>query len=118
MGIREKIDKLEFVKNQMLYRKYGSNIHDIDLNETIETGIVDRLMKARELKIPYCVVFGNVIPSGKTWDIYGDGTWNPSRDYITTDDIKTEDGDLEQERKNIYDFLRGKKLEEEVKMSK
>ena len=117
MGIREKLEKIQFIKDEILYRKYGKNIHDIDLTETIETGIVDRLMKARELNVPYCVVFGNVVPSGN-WDKYGDGTWNPPRDYVTTDDIKTEDRDFEQERKNIYDFLRGKKLEEEVHLSK
>ena len=118
MSIRQQLERLQFFKDQMLYNKFGSNIHDIDLNETIQTGIVDRLMKARELGIPYCVVFGHTIPSSRTWDKFGDGTWNPPRDYISTEDIQTEDNDREQEIKNIYDFLRGKKLEEEVKRTK
>ena len=110
MSIRQQLERLQFFKDQMLYNKFGSNIHDIDLNETIQTGIVDRLMKARELGIPYCVVFGHTIPSSRTWDKFGDG--------ISTEDIQTEDNDREQELKNIYDFLRGKKLEEEVRMTK
>jgi hypothetical protein len=118
MGIVDKIKALQFVKDEILYRKFGNNIHDIDLNETIQTGVVDRLMKARELGIDYCVVVGGVVPSTKTWDKFGDGTWNPPRDYISTEDIATADRDPEQELKNIYDFLRGKKLEEEIKHSK
>ena len=118
MSLRQRLEKFRIIKDQMLYKRFGNNIHDIDLNETIQTGVVDRLMHARELNVPYCVVFGSVVPSVKTWDKFGDGTWNPPRDYITTEDIKTEDNDREQELKNIYDFLRGKKLEEEVRMSK
>ena len=48
---------------------------------------------------------------GKNWDKYGDGTWQPKRAYIATDDIKTPDNDRMQEEKNIYDFLRGKTIE-------
>ncbi len=107
MGIMDKLMVIEAVKNEVLFKKYGANIHDIDLTETIKTGIEDRLMGARELNIPYCVVFGSVIPTGTTWDRYGNGDWNPPRDYITTDDIATEDKNREQERENIYAFLRG-----------
>ena len=104
-------DKLkENRKDEMLYKKYGRNIHDIDLKETIKTGIEDRLMQARELDVPYCVVFGSVIPTGN-WDKYGNGDWNPPRDYITTDDIATIDNDREKEKENIYSFLRGEVIE-------
>ena len=108
MGIKEKIIELEFIKNCILVRKFGKNIHDVDLWETVQTGIVNRLLIARALDIDYAVVVSGVIPSGKSWDKYGDGTWNPRRSYISTDDIKTDDYNKEQEERNIYDFLRGK----------
>lgn len=111
MGIKERIMKLEWVKNDVLVRKFGKNIHDMDFGETIKTGVEDRLMQARELNVPYCVVFGCLQPSGTSWDPYGNGDWNPPRDYITTYDIATEENDREEERQNVYAFLRGEILE-------
>ena len=113
MGIKDRLMNISAIKNDVLYRKYKENIHDIDLNESIKTGITDRLMSARELGVPYCVVFGHVVPGGVSWDPYGNGDWNPPRDYITTDDIATEDNDREKEKQNIYAFLRGETLEKE-----
>ena len=110
MALRDKLMKINFIKNSFLSEKYGNNIHDIGLNENIEEGIVQRLMNARELNIPYCVIFGRVMPMGKTWDPYGNGEWNPPRDFITTEDIATDDKDSELERQNIYAFLRGEKI--------
>ncbi len=118
MGIKEKLMSVNAIKDDVLYRKYGSNIHDIDLTETIQTGITDRLMNARELGVPYCVVFGNVVPGTPAWDPYGNGDWNPPRDYITTDDIATEDNDREREMQNIYTFLRGEEIIKEKGRSK
>ena len=65
-------------------------------------------MEARREGKRFCVDFGRTVPTYK-WDKYGDGTWNPPRHYIMTSDIATPDNDFEQEEKNIYDFLRGKK---------
>ncbi len=113
MGIKEKLMKIRAIRDDVLYRKYRGNIHDIDLTETIKTGITDRLMQARELDVPYCVVFGNVVPAGISWDPYGNGDWNPPRDYITTDDIKTENNDRQQEEQNVYAFLRGEEIKKE-----
>ena len=110
MGIKEKIMELEFIRNCILVNKYGKNIHDVDIWETVQTGIVNRLLIARALEIDYAVIISGVIPSGRSWDKYGDGTWNPKRTYISTDDIKTSDNDKEQEERNIYDFLRGKEI--------
>ena len=118
MGIKDRLMKIDSIKNDVLYRKYKDNIHDIDLNESIKSGITDRLMDARELGIPYCVVFGHILPAGTSWDPYGNGDWNPPRDYITTDDIATEDNNREKERENIYAFLRGEVLEKEKGRSK
>ena len=112
MSIMDRLMRFDAVKDEVLYSRYGGNIHDIDLTETITTGITDRLMNARELGIPYCVVFGRIVPAGN-WDKYGDGKWNPPRDYITTDDIATEDNDREKERQNVYAFLRGELKEKE-----
>ena len=110
MGIKDKLMNVKAIKDQVLFEKYGANIHDIDLNETIKTGIVERLMKARGMGIPYCVVFGHVVPAGTSWDPYGNGDWNPPRDYITTDDIAREDNNRELEEQNIYTFLRGEEI--------
>ncbi len=87
------------------------------LNETIKSGIVDPLMKARREGRRYCVDFGSVIPMSKIWDIYGDGTWNPPRSYITTIDIATPDNNFEEEERRIYDFLRGKKMRKDMDMT-
>jgi len=111
MSLIDKLRESHFMQDSYLVREFGSNIHDIDLRESIKEGIVDKLLKARELDIKYAVVFGYVIPSGRSWDPYGDGEWNPKRTYITTEDIKDKDNDREKERQNIYDFLRGKKAE-------
>lgn len=108
MGIKEKIMELEFVRDYILVSKFGKNIHDVDLTESVKTGIADRLLMARELGIEYAVVIKGIVPISVSWDRYGDGTWNPKRSYISTEDIKTEDNNREQEEKNIYDFLRGK----------
>ena len=62
MGIKEKIMELEFVRNYILVSKFGNNIHDVDLLESIQTGIVNRLLIARELGIDYAVVIKGVIP--------------------------------------------------------
>ena len=94
---------------------YGLDMHGVDLNEGVEKGIVEPLMKARREGKRFCVDFGSTVPVYK-WDKYGDGTWNPPRHYIMTSDIATPDNDFEQEEKNIYDFLRGKRLEEDMDM--
>ena len=119
MGIKEMlISKSRIIRDDVLIRKYGSNIHDIDLKETIKTGIEDKLMKARELGVPYCVIFGHVVPTTPRWDPYGNGDWNPPREYITTDDIATEDNDREQEKENIYSFLRGEVKKDKINRTK
>ena len=108
MGIKEKIMELRFVRDYILVSKFGNNIHDVDLLESIQTGVVNRLLIARELGIDYAVVVEGIVPMSKILDKYGYGTWNPNRSYISTEDIKTEDNNREQEERNIYDFLRGK----------
>ena len=118
MGIKDKLMKIRAIRDNILYRKYRGNIHDVDLTESVKTGIADRLMQARELDIPYCVIFGGVIPTGTSWYPYGNGDWNPPREYITTDDIKTEDKNKEQERQNVYAFLRGEEIKKEHNKSK
>ena len=95
---------------------YGFDMHGVDLNEGVEKGIVEPLMKARREGKRYCVDFGRTVQIYK-WDKYGDGTWNPPIHYIMTSDIATPDNDFEQEERNIYDFLRGKRLEEDMDMS-
>ena len=104
MGIKERLMKIRAIRDDVLYKKYRGNIHDVDLTETVKTGITDRLMQARELDIPYCVVFGGVIPAGISWDPYGN---------ITTDDIATEDKNREKEEQNIYAFLRGEEIKKD-----
>ena len=108
MGIKEKIMELKCVRDYILVSKFGNNIHDVDLLESIQTGVVNRLLIARELGIDYAVVVEGIVPMSKIWDKYGDGIWNPNRSYISTEDIKTEDNNREQEEINIYDFLRVK----------
>lgn len=98
MDIRKQIEELEFIKNDILVKRFGNNIHDLDLTETVETGIVNRLLNARELGIDYAVVIGGVASATIS---------NPLRSVITTYDIATVNNDREQERKNIYAFLRG-----------
>ena len=105
-AIKETLMKSETIKNDVLVNKYGKNIYDISLTDTIKTGVADKLMQARELDVPFCVIFGAVVPGGK-WDPYEGGDWNPPRDYITTEDIATDNNDREQEMQNIYAFLRG-----------
>lgn len=112
MGIKNLIFKNRFLQDMWLSKNYGSNIHDLGLDETIKTGITDKLIGARELGVDYCVVFEGVVPGGSSWDPYGDGKWNPKRGFITTQDIAREDNDRELERQNVYAFLRG---EEKVK---
>lgn len=117
MGLKEKIREIGFIQDAYLIREFGSsNIHDMDLRDTIEEGVVKRLLKARELGVKYAVVLGNVIPISKSWDPYGDGEWNPVRKYITTEDIKDPNNDREREKQNIYDFLRGKKAEKKKEL--
>jgi hypothetical protein len=116
-NLKEKMMKYESVKNDVLVGKYGKNIYDIELTDTIKTGVADKLMQARELGIPFCVIFGHVVPGGK-WDPYENGTWNPPRDYITTEDIATEDNDRDKERQNIYAFLRGEEIIKNAQMHK
>ena len=62
MKITEKMIQLKFLRDYMLIKKYGYNIHDLDLTETIQTGVVDKLMMAHELGIDYAVVLENVVP--------------------------------------------------------
>ena len=102
-----KLKGITLVKDIIISKKYGNNIHDLGLDESIESGIEKKLLLARELGVPYCVVFGGVIPIEKSWDRYGNGEWNPPRDYIGTEDIATFENDRELERQNIYAFLRG-----------
>lgn len=108
--LKEKKMKYELFKHTALVRKYGSNIHDIDLTESITTGVADRLIRARELGIPYCVILGRVVPVTPSWDPYENGNWNPPRDYITTEDIAEENNDREKERQNVFTFLRGEEI--------
>ena len=96
---------------------YGINMHGLEYGDTVRTGVVEPLLNARSEGRRFCVELG-MVPGGREWDIYGDGEWNPPRPYITTDDIATPDNDREQEERNIYDFLRGKKMEKEVGMTK
>ena len=118
MEIKEKLMKIKTIRDHMLYRKYHGNIHDVDIIESVKKGIVDRLMHARELDIPYCVMIEGIIPTSTSWDPYGNGDWNPSRGYITTDDIAEEDKNREKEKQNIYAFLRGEELKKEKEKSK
>ena len=118
MSLKEKLREISFIQDAYLMREFGpSNIHDIDLRESIEEGVERRLLQARELGVKYAVVLGNVIPIGKIWDKYGDGEWNPKRKYITTEDIKDPDNNREKERQNIYDFLRGKPVEKKNELN-
>lgn len=134
---RKFVDEIEFFKFDMLCQlsdlyswvigdsetekpygfDYGEDMRGVLLNETIKSGIVDPLMKARREGRRYCVDFGSVIPMSKIWDIYGDGTWNPPRSYITTIDIATPDNNFEEEERRIYDFLRGKKMRKDMDMT-
>ncbi len=108
--LRNAIKDMEGVKNYALVREYGENIHDVDLREGIQKGVVDRLLNARELGIKYAVVLDGIAPLGSSWDKYGDGTWNPKKGVITTEDIRTPNNDRAQEEKNIYDFLSGRSM--------
>ena len=38
MGIKEKIMELKCVRDYILVSKFGNNIHDVDLLESIQTG--------------------------------------------------------------------------------
>ena len=116
MGIKDRLREIPFIQDQYLVREFGSNIHDVDLSETIADGVEKRLIQAREMGIKYAVVLGGVIPVSKKWDRYGDGTWNPRRSFITTEDLKDPDNNRENERRNIYDFLRGKKAEKKEEL--
>ncbi len=75
MKIIDKIKQLEIVRNYILERKYRINIHNVDLNESIQSGIVDKLLNARSTNIKYAVILDGVCPLGKSWDKYGDGSW-------------------------------------------
>ena len=115
--IKEILKKHSAIRDMYLYDKYRENIHYIDLRDTIQKGVIDKLMNARKLDIPYCVMIGGVVPA-YDWDIYEHAKWNPVRDYITTDDIETPDHDEEEELKNIYKFLRGEEKEKGSKHTK
>ena len=65
MGIKEKIMELRFVRDYILVSKFGNNIHDVDLLESIQTGVVNRLLIARELGIDYAVVVEGIVPMSK-----------------------------------------------------
>ncbi len=109
MSLKDKLLKNRSIREYHLARKYGpNNIHTVDLGESIKEGVEDRLLGARKINVGYVVDIEGIVPYGKGWDPYGDGTWNPVREFITTDDIKTKDKDLGVERQRIYDFLRGK----------
>lgn len=75
MKIIDKIKQLEIVRNYILERKYRINIHNVDLNESIQSGIVDKLLNARSTNINYAVILDGVCHLGKSWDKYGDGSW-------------------------------------------
>ena len=93
------------IRDEVLYEIYGENIHYFDLrDESVENGIIRKLMLARELGINYCVVVEGVVPM--------DREWNPLKGYITTKDIATKNGDREEERENAYLFLHGKNPKE------
>ena len=111
MNLRERITNLEEIKSEMLEKKYGKNIRDLEFGEKVLTGIVDPLLNAIDNGEKYCVVLGKMVPEERNWDPNGNGDWNPVRDYITTDDIATEDNDREKEKDNIYSFLRGEQKE-------
>jgi hypothetical protein len=113
MKFKDRVMNVKPVKDFVLSNNYGSNIYDMDYRDGIQKGIVDKLMKARDLGVRYCVVFGRYIPSNSAWDPYVGGNWNPIRDYITTEDIATEDNNREQEIQNIYAFLRGETIEKQ-----
>lgn len=87
------------------------NVYGVDITESIQTGVVDRLMYARERDVEYAIVLDGIAPLGEGWDKYGDGMWNSKSSFITTEDIKTPNNDRKLEEQNIYDFLRGKSAE-------
>lgn len=98
----------EIIRDDYLYLKYGNNIYDLNLTDTIEKGIVEKLMGARILGIKYCVVYHGIVMSRHP---------HPYSPYfISTDDIQitkralTEDDDeiKKIEKANIYWFLQGK----------
>ena len=91
----------------MISREIVEYIHDFDFGETVETGIVNPLLDARERKEKYCVILGKKVPEERIWDPIGNNDWKPVREFITTEDIATEDYNREQEKENIYSFLRG-----------
>lgn len=100
LTIREKIEKISGIENSILVRRFGTNIHDLDLRDSLEDGVVNKLIGARKMKIPYAVVIRGIASSKMK---------NPLREVITTYDIETENEDYEQEEKNIYAFLKGDK---------
>lgn len=108
MRLKDRIMRQKIIRDYILEKKYGLNVHEVDITENVQTGIVDRLMNARERSVEYAVTLDGVVPIGTAWDKYGDGTWNPKKSYITTDDIKTQNKDRYLEEQKIYDFLRGK----------
>lgn len=103
------------IRDMYLYDKYKGNIYDLDLRDSIQAGIIDKLMYARKLGISFCVMLGGV--PLYDWDIFEHAKWNPIRDYITTDDIETPDHN-EEELKNIYRFLRGEEIEKSSKLTR
>ncbi len=108
-NIKDTLMKIPAIKDDVLYRKYGNNIYGLNLGDKIETAVADKLIKARDLGVPFCVMFGNpAIFDG--WDPYKNGKWNPPRDYITTEDIATDDNNREIERQNVFAFLRGEEV--------
>ncbi len=114
--IKEILMKNRTIRDMYLYDKYRGNIYDLDLRDSIQAGIIDKLMYARKLGIPFCVMLGGV--PLYDWDIFEHAEWNPVRDYITTDDIETTDHNEEEELKNIYRFLRGEEKEKSSKHTK
>lgn len=50
------------------------NVYGVDITESIQTGVVDRLMYARERDVEYAIVLDGIAPLGEGWDKYGDGT--------------------------------------------
>jgi len=105
MTMFDKMKNSLILQNEQLEKVYGNNIHDYEFGETVEEGIVNPLLDAREKDEKYCVVLGTKVPEERFWDPTGNNDWNPVREYITTEDIAS--NSREDEKNNIYNFLRG-----------
>ena len=105
MTMFDKMKSSLILQNEKIEKIYGNNIHDFGFGETVEDGIVNPLLDAREKGEKYCVILGQMVPEERIWDPTGNNDWNPLREYITTEDIASDS--RESEKNNIYAFLRG-----------